>query len=62
MNRSTSLLEQRRAYIRERLNKATCTRAEVQRLSGELFISETTVYRDFVCTTEQNIDKRSRTL
>jgi DeoR/GlpR family transcriptional regulator of sugar metabolism len=62
MKRSATLLEQRRVYIRERLNKAACTRAEVQRLSGELFISETTVYRDFVCTTEQNIDKSGRTL
>ncbi len=57
MKRSNRLLEQRRQYIRARLNKAPCTRAEVKQISTELFISETTVYRDFICTTEKNIDK-----
>ena len=59
MKRSGSLLEQRRVYIRERLNKATCTTSEVQRLSSELFISERTIYNDYTATTETKIDKPS---
>lgn len=45
--RKETLLEKRRRYIAERLDKAKQTTKEVRKLAAELYITERTVWRDY---------------
>ena len=50
MKRLTDNIQNRRAYIQERMaNKQTSVSSEVRRIARDLFISERTVYRDMHC-------------
>ena len=46
MKRKESLIEQRRKYIRSRVEKVKHRTSEIKRISKELFISVDTIYRD----------------
>ncbi len=50
MRRDETLLEARRRYIAERINKAESVTKEVKILSKRLFISESTIYCDLKIT------------
>jgi len=50
MRRDESLIEARRRYISERINKAESVSKEVKILSKRLFISESTIYSDLKIT------------
>ena len=46
MRKDTTLLEQRRAYIQQRISEAKKVEVEVKKLSRELFLSERTIMND----------------
>ena len=50
MKRDETLLEARRRYITERINKAESVTKEVKIISKRLFISESTIYSDLKIT------------
>ena len=46
MNKSKELLKARREHIKNRVNNAISTVKEVTKISKELFLSESTIYKD----------------
>lgn len=46
MRKDTTLLEQRRQYIQQRIAEAKRVDVEVKKLSRELFLSERTIMND----------------
>jgi len=61
MKKNRKMLKKRREHIKERIDKTTNTSKEIKKLSEELYLSESTIEKDYYKSDELNESVKTQT-